>query len=313
MRGVVSRAVSRMGRLGAVLLVVGMAGCGGGREPTEPVATDSEPSAIEPTSEPTPEPSPESPELDLEAGWVVVDEYPWTVQPGCCGMADVGPTSPPEWRDWEDWSAAQEDWPPDGFYAVDVLRTADAPSRLQLTVRAWVTCSDLPDEPCAPDPAPDPVTGEDLRLAPAPDPALLYRTVRIDDLRVVLVPIHRFGAVTTVALDGEPGAFGTLLMHGIDTAFRQWIGEPLQAGVPPETIRADLLERSRGPDFPFGLDYCEGEACGPLAFRGPFGTSLLADPGWVSDLNGVYGWRPITLEVRDGQPVLHLWAGQIAG
>jgi hypothetical protein len=231
-------------------------------------------------------------------------------------MADVGPTSPPEWRDWEDWSASPEDWPPDGFYAVDVLRTADAPAQLQFTVRAWVTCSDLPEDPCAPDPPPDPVTGEDPRIAAAPlppEPALLYRTVRIDDLRVVLVPIHRFGAVTTVALDGEPGAFATLLAHGIDPAFREWIGEPLQAGVPPEAIRADLLERSSDPDFPFGLDYCEGERCGPLAYRGPFGTSLVADPTWLWDLNGVYGWHPITLEVRDGRPVLHLWAGQIAG
>jgi hypothetical protein len=62
--------------------------------------------------------------------------------------------------------------------------------------------------------------------------------------------------------------------------------------------------------------------CSPLGYRGPLATSLLADPVWSSwtdagrwppGQNGLYGWTTVTLEVRDEQPILHLWAGPIAG
>jgi hypothetical protein len=299
-----SRAIGWLGRWGIAVLVIVIAGCGGDGAPVAPGTTGS------PTSEPTSEEP--SPEVDLEAGWTVIADYGWPVQPGCCGMADVGPTSPVESLDWDEWEHDPAEWPPDGFYAAEVLRTADAPGQLQLTVHRWVTCSDLPDDPCAPDPEPDPVSGADLRIGAEPG-TWLQRTVPIQDLGVVLVPIHQFGAAETIALDGEPGACATLLAHGIDPAYAQWVTTPSLEGTTIETIRDVLLERSSDPTFPFGVDYCEGDLCGPVAYRGPFDTSLLADPSWGGPSNGVYNWRPVTLEVRDGKPILHLWAGQIGG
>jgi hypothetical protein len=92
----------------------------------------------------------------------------------------------------------------------------------------------------------------------------------------------------------------------------------------PLPLDSDPHRRSTQPDFPFGLDWCAGPdwCTGPVFYRGPHGGALLADPlygddvgpdRWPPGRNGLYGWSDITLEIRDGAPILYLWAGQIAG
>lgn len=304
MRGVMSRLVSWMGRWGIVLLVIGMAACGGPRAPSEPGTIETEPPAT---------PTAGEPEVNLEEGWTVLAEVPWPVIPGCCGMADTGPTSP-------EGPIPQNHWPADGFYEVEVTRTADDLNVLHLRIRRWVRCGDLPEDLCPPDAEPDPVTGEDLRIVGDPASGVL-RDVPADELRVVLVPIHEFDRDEPRALDGEPGAFARLLHHGIDPAYQQWVVDVFAEGRDGQATWDDLRERSADPDFPFGLDYASDEWLGPMAYRGPFGTSLVAEsmwmgedgPSWPPGHDGLYGWRAVTLEVRDGLPILYVWAGQIGG
>jgi hypothetical protein len=314
--GVVSQLVKGMRRWGPVILVMGMAACSGSATPVDPIAIDTElpapPPVEEPTSTPNVEPTAQ-PDVDLDEGWTVVDDVAWPVEPGCCGMADVGPTSP-------EGPIPQDGWPTDGFYEVEVSRTADDLTVLHLRMRRWVRCTDLPDDPCAPDSQPDPDTGEDLRIVG--DPASeVVRDISADDVRVVLVPIHDFSREEPRALDGEPGAFARLLAHGIDPAYHEWVIVPVAEGREHLAVWEALLERSDEPDFPFGMDYWPDEQYGPMAYRGPFGTWLLSEPplmagvapSWPPGHNGMYGWRAVTLEVRDGLPVLYLWAGQVAG
>lgn len=252
---------------------------------------------------------------DLAEGWTVIEGFRWPVEPGCCGMETVGPTSP-------EGPIPQDRWPADGYYEARARRPAEHPSMLRLTLRRWVSCDDFPESPCAPDPPPDPMTGEDARIAGDPTSEVV-REVPIASLRVVLIPIHDFGLEEQRALDGAPGAFSTLISSGIDDAYRRWVYEPYLAGASPAAIHRELLERSADPDFPFGIDYCgDYESCGPLAYRGPFGTSILADPMWGAwgqlslwppGSDGLYAWSIVTLEVRGGEPILYVWAGPIAG
>jgi len=120
-------------------------------------------------------------------------------------------------------------------------------------------------------------------------------------------------------IDGDFGAFWTLLTQGIDAAYREWVEEPFRDGATLASIQGELLTRSQDPSFPFGVDYTEQrDQADPVAYRGPFGVALLADPTWTGagrwppGADGLYGWQVLTLEVRDGQPILYLWAGPIA-
>jgi hypothetical protein len=295
----------------ALLLVIGCA---------EQVPTGStDPDTARPTAasevSPTDGPPADASSPDLEAGWVLDENFTWTVQPGCCGMDTVGPTSPAG-------PIPEAGWPADGFYEARADRPAADPTVVRLTLRRWTPCDDLDDGSCAPDPGPDPATGEDRRMAGDPTSEVV-REVPVGDLRVILVPIHDLGAERQRALEGGPGAFALLLTEGIDVAYRTCMLEPLAAGRDLETVRRELLDRSTDPSAPFGVDYDPAaRVTGPLAYRGPLGTSLLVDPAWGGwarperwppGPNGLYGWRTITLEVRDGAPVLHLWAGPIAG
>jgi hypothetical protein len=327
MREVMTQACSRMWGWAAVgLLVLGTWGCAGDvpadEVPAEEAPADEAPAEVVPAEEAHEEEEPagepdgaHQPAADLDAGWSVIEGFTWPVEPGCCGMNTVGPTSP-------EGPIPSDGWPADGYYEATARRLAESPTMIRLTVRRWVTCSELPHAPCIPDPEPDPVTGEDPRITG--DPASeVVREVPIEDIRVVLIPIHDFDLLEQRALEGEPGAFATLLSSGIDVAYRRWVYEPYLAGTGPEAIQRDLLERSADPDFPFGMDYCGAYApCGPVAYRGPFGTSILADPTWSAwehlarwppGPEGLYGWQVVTLEVRDGEPNLYVWAGPIAG
>jgi hypothetical protein len=274
---------------------------------------------------PAPEPSePVEPEADegeaavhLEAGWTLLEDFDWPVRPGCCGVQTTGPVPP-------DGPIPTDGWPADGFYDVDADRLAESPDELQLTLRRWVACDERPDLGCGD--IPDGHT-TDTRIVGDPASEVVER-IPIEELGAILVPIHGpIGNVwpepSTAAL-GEPGALSRLLVDGIDPAFRRWVHEPFLAGEEASAIWRELVERSVDPDFPFGLDFCaDAEDCtGPVAYRGPHGTSLRANPAgviavgldhWPPGRYGLYGWSDVTLELRDGVPILYLWAGQVAG
>ncbi len=279
-------------------------------EPTEPAQPD------KPSGEPKPdEPSDEDgAPVDLEAGWTMIDDFRWPVEPGCCSIETTGPVSPAE-------PLPHEGWPTDGFYAVAVERSADTPATLQLTVQRWVACVDHPELGCGdiPDGA-----ASDERIAPDPHDVLVLE-VPLEDIGSVLVPIHDWPADRQTAIEGAPGALATLLTSGVDPAFRTWITEPYLEGATEGAVWADVVELAADPAFPFGVPDCGDsgmEYCGPISYRGPFGTFLIANPGaisyadlgaWPPGYNGLYAWQEVTLEVRDGGPILYLWAGQLAG
>ncbi len=250
------------------------------------------------------EPLDASATVDLEAGWTLIGAFDWPVEPGFGGLNTVGPMSP-------DGEIPADRWPADGFYAAEAQRSADDLTVLSLRLRRWVSCDDLVDSPCPPD---ESVTDEDRRITSDPT-SVVERTVSTASVGVVLVPIHDSGLGVLRVVEGDPGAFATLLTHGMDPAYRVWVYEPFRGGASVASIQRDLLERSLDPDFPFGVDYtAERDAADPVAYRGPLGVSLLADPTWIGadrwppGPDGLYGWQVLTLEVRDGQPILHFLA-----
>jgi hypothetical protein len=241
--------------------------------------------------------------VDLDAGWTPVVGFRWPVEPGCCSLQTTGPVSP-------DGPIPAAGWPTDGFYDVEVRRTPRAPTELTVTLQRWVACTAHPELFCGdlPDGA-----QQDTRVIGDPSSAVT-RTVPLDELGAVLVPLA--GDV----IEGTPGALATLLTAGLDPAYRTWIHDPLVAGSSPEAVQDELRTRSEDPGFPFGRGHCDDEEhCAPtVTFRGPLGTSILpglsgTDHRWPPGMDGLYDWRTITLEVRDGVPILHLWAGPIAG
>jgi hypothetical protein len=279
--------------------------------------------------EPEPQPQPEPPAepgeptqptdetYDPDTGWTRITDYSWPVAPNCCEVPITGPASP-------EGAIPTSGWPADGFYDVDVLRTAETPSTLRFTIRRWVRIdppSHLPE----------------LTDVIAGDPASeVTRSIDIASLAVVLVPLHEWDSPpdTVTALLGRPGAFAAMLFAGIDPAVRTWVHEPLVAGASMQEVREELLRRSSDPSFPFGVDYATEEFASeqPIAYRGPLGSSLRADPAWMygaqlaappssghpAELewppgDGIYDWNTTTLEIRTGQPILHVWAGEIAG
>lgn len=276
---------------------------------TDPDAPGPQPPAAPTDVEEPSEPAKPAP-FDLDAGWTLIEEFDWPVQPACCSVQTTGPVSPVG-------DLPIDGWPRDGFYDVSVERIRD---ELQLTVRRWVACSERPDLDCGD--LPDGAT-EDTRIVG--DPASQVSSqAPIAEFRVVLIPIQTFDSVEVRAIEGRPGAFASLLTEGLDPAYRTWAYEPMLAGAAVEDVWADLVARSEQPEFPFGLDWCAGSrwCSGPVAYRGPHGVALLANPlyggdvgldRWPPGRNGLYGWSDVTLELRDGAPILYLWAGQIAG
>jgi hypothetical protein len=268
----------------------------------DPDARQPDDEAAEPEHQEPDGPEAEQPLAAPDAGWAVLPDFEWPVFPQCCGAPITGPPSP-------DAPLPATGWPADGFYDVDVVRPVEDLDLLRLTISKWLRLEELPE-----------VWEGASDVLVADSDAAIERQLAAADLAVVLVPIHE-GTGTVSALSGEPGAFARLLEQGIDPAFRVWVYESLARGVAIDTIRQDLLERSTDPTFPFGQDHNpDVHAAGPLAYRGPLGSSLLADPSWMQAPsswppggNGMYDWNGVTLEIRDGQPVLYVWAGAIAG
>ncbi len=248
---------------------------------------------------PGPATPPSGATIDLDAGWSPI-EPSLPIELGCCGLATTGPVSP-------DGPLPQDGWPTDGFYDVDVYRPHDDPTTLELTIRRWVACGDLTDDRCSPDPEPEP--GQpDRRITPALSDVAVRR-VRIADLEVILFPIAEPEIPGATPLRGEAPAFATLLLAGLDPAFRQWIEEPALAGLTAAQVDHDLRHRRADATCPFET---------ASRYRGPLDSRLVLFPSWeVLHLwphawNGLYGWHA-TLEIRDGVPLLYVFAGQIAG
>jgi hypothetical protein len=277
-------------------------------EPTEP-RSESEPEPTEPPRETT-EPKPAT--VDLDAGWTA-RAYDWPISPGCCGEEDRGPVSP-------DGPLPATGWPTDGFYAVGVSRAASDPDTLRLTISRYVAMEEVDQALCFDGNVRAPCF-EDVEDFIVPAKESIVREVAIADLAAVLVPIDDpDDGQAVAALHGQPGALARLLRSGIDPAYRRWVYDPIVAGTSGQAVAQDLQTRSADATFPFRTGFVPDDAFVQLFYRGPLRSELLAFWGdlstsarWLPGHNGLYGWRPVTLEVRDGRPVLHLWAGQLGG
>jgi hypothetical protein len=180
---------------------------------------------------------------------------------------------------------------------------------IDLEIHRWVACTDFPDR-CAPDPPSGAVTSDPEEW--------ITRTLMLDDsVTVVLWPLWAFFDDGPTALVGTGTDLTHLLANGIDADYLEWVVAPFQAGTPIEELTADLEVRFREPGFPFARDAFEFEG---VVYRAPEGARPTApiewlvtrDRPWPPGYNGLYDWW-ITLEIRDGAPVLYLYANQIAG
>jgi hypothetical protein len=139
---------------------------------------------------------------------------------------------------------------------------------------------------CTDNPGVCPEWWVDDEVTTLPDGPFLDKTLIFDgETAVVIMPI--FGEAAIV---GDGLAFGRLLAD-VNEAVRTWA----QPGI-------DLRDRSRDPGFPFGQIPWPGEAQdGELGYRGPGGAHLTWFGGWMA------------LEIRNGNPILYIHAGLIAG
>lgn len=211
---------------------------------------------------------------------------------GCCETNHNGPESPPL-------PPESGPWPHDGAFSVWGTREEGVIDRIELEIRRWLPCSEQPDQ-CGPVLFPGDVYSDRDNS--------VVRTVGLDEeLLVVIRPIacRPDGTWAEAPIEGSGAAFGALLRR-VDAA-------ALEIG--PDYGTIDLEARGTAdPTYPFGPVPCE-ENAPVLGYRGPEGSYLTEtlyaiyvwdEPDWM------YGWRQ-DLEVVDGEPILYIWAGQIAG
>jgi hypothetical protein len=243
----------------------------------------------EPTIAPTPD----------DAAWTVV-RGPMPVTPECCTVGMLGPVSP-------EGPMPADRWPEDGVYYATVVRSVEAGSAVELTLQRLVRCAEL--DLCS--------TGNVADEVAASPSSAVTRMVNLDEFSVVLMPIRPMGEAKSSqrGLEGSGAAFAELLA-GLDAAFRQWVVASYERGATLPEIEEDLGQRSQDPAFPFGPEPSHAQ---PLAYRGPPGTYLLTAPSlldpldrWPPGYNGLYNWWTL-VEIRDGVPILYVWAGQIGG
>ena len=224
------------------------------------------------------------------------------ISPSCCAEPVIGPASPTA-------QLPAEGWPSDGFYAITARRPPEPASRLDIVLSRWVSCSDLPDR-CPPDSPIDGVTAD-------PDTEVTGVLDLDGAVTVVIWPLWDPPAdLDPSALVGSGADFAKLLVNGIDQAFTEYVLEPYRAGVPVEAIVDELAERSTDPTFRFVRE----ESTSAFMYRGPLGSLLTAEPTWLLETadrwppgpEGHYTWW-MTLEIRDGAPVLHVFADAVAG
>jgi hypothetical protein len=292
-------------------------------EPSEEPQPDEPSGAGDPAREPEPEPDEpdqpqptpaDEPRPDLDDGWTALTDVWLPILGGSSGNAYEGPVSP-------EGPIPADGWPADGIYAVDLQRTADDLGSVRMTVGRWVACADHPELPCG-------EVGGRPADAITVDPASeVIRTVPIGELRAVLFN-WSCGDTTTApepaVISGTAGALATLLADGLDPAFDVWIRAPSLDGTAPEEIHEVIAAGQDDPSNPFETSACGGPPeSAAIMYRGPLGLRLLAAPEsfgfapaverWPPGANGFYDWQPNALEIRDGEPIVSLWVGQLAG
>lgn len=304
------------------ILVLVAAACDSGSGLTDPV-----PRSTTTISQPFPSTSTTSLTVEpIEDDWTPI-EIVWGVSPACCGQPAFGPVSP-------EGPISVEGWPTDGFYDVTTSRVGDPPGVLRLAIRRWVPCAEFPDR-CPPDSPADGIVTD-------PATEVVKVVFMDDDLTVVIRPIQQWidGRFPdpAVGITGSGWALYELLSGfcggylpprnttncGVDHAFIDWVWDPYQTGSPLDEIEQEIVARGKDPAFPLGQfddgssDMpCSADRSCPIAYRGPQGAHLVITPGLVELLDtypgyAVYGWWT-SLEIRNGHPILHFDAGQVAG
>lgn len=241
-----------------------------------------------------------APRDTVAASWERNPGWPAPVTEPCCDQPARGPESPPL-------PPSQGPFPHDGAYSIEVTRTPGA-STLRVAIRRWVPCADLPDQ-CVggvADFGPDDIT-TDSSVEVVRDLALDQR------LRVV---VNTIPVAATQSMVGSGAAFARLL-DDFDDAYDKWILG--QSGDFYQILDDLALRGASDPSFPFGVPPDFGPQ-GPLGFRGPTGTYLVVLPELKQGLErglprgpgAMYFWW-VTLEIRNGAPILYVNAGRIAG
>lgn len=302
--------------------VVLVAACGAPEPAASPPSTASSATAVASTTVPPGTSTPMFFVEPIDDDWAPVD-LTWGVQPSCCDQPAIGPASP-------EGAIPLEGWPADGFYDVTVTRVGDPPGALEMAIRRWVPCAELPGR-CSPDP-PEGGIGA-LESSEAVTVVFLE-----EELTVVIRPLQPVAGGPAPAITGSGRALYQLLSGfcggslpprnpincGIDHAVIDWMLEPYQAGATLIEIDREIRRRETDPGFPLehfddgssGVPCSVDRSC-PVAYRAPHGARLVLVPSQVEEADGfpgylLYGWWA-SLEIRDGRPILYLDAGRIAG
>ncbi len=214
---------------------------------------------------------------------------------GCCSMNYTGPASPTD-----PWPA--QGMPADGVYAVSVTFD-EAADDIVLTISRFVPCSEHP-EVCHPDPLDgDLGIASDSIVRRAPLDGDL--TVRIEGVE----PDPEVAATLAAGIEGSGAAFA-LLMDDMGEAWDAEVMPLIDAGWDHNSIVTELMDRGEAdPNYPYGPSSSWMIPGGLLVYRGPLGVQLLFV---LEEPNLLRGWST-QLEIVGGDPILYIWAGQIAG
>ncbi len=198
------------------------------------------------------------------------------LMPGCCDAGDVAPPSPE--GPWP-----SDGWPADGFYYA--IRRGESADGYDLTIHKWISCKTSPQL------CPDWWVGDEVTIDPDATP--YNRLLPFDETTTIVIqPIFSDASIVS---DGR--AFGDMLAE-LNRAIDPWADD--EYAWPAES---DVADRAIDPAFPFGIVvWPDGGDTGPVGYRAPGGTYLTAPQAW---------WTAI--EIRNGNPILYIAAGQVAG
>jgi hypothetical protein len=206
--------------------------------------------------------------------------WPAAMYPGCCDAGTVAPPSPAD-----PWPS--EGWPADGFYGLGVM--SETAEYVDVEIVRWHSCADRPDL-C-------PEWWDEDNVVVDPDEPTLERRLSLDEgLMVVIKPVLQ---ADDTAIVGDGIAYADLREILADAV------ATLPADSDLWSFPDDLEPLLEDPDYPFGPIMLDGTESGAVGFRGPGGALL----SWAS--YGSWWWH--VLEIRDGEPILYIHAGIIAG